>query len=106
MAAVTFVHRRLIIMAMLLTACGGRHANLEPSPATPDQTVERFLTAVNASDLETMAMLWGTSRGPEAVVHKFSDADRAQRLTIMQRLLRSETHLITATDASDPSKRV
>jgi hypothetical protein len=29
-----------------------------------------------------------------------------QRLTIMQRVLRSDNHQVTATDASDPGKRV
>lgn len=107
MVAVTFSHRHLVIPALILTAsCGGHRANLEPSPATPDQTVERFIAAVNASDLDGMAMLWGTRDGPEAVTHTMSETVRLQRLTIMQHMLKSENHMITGTDATDPSKRV
>ena len=107
MVAVTFSHRHLVISCLVLAAaCGGHRANLAPSPATPDQTVERFLTAVNASDLDGMSMLWGTKEGPEGVVHRFAEQERIQRLTIMQHMLKSENHTISATDATDPSKRV
>ncbi len=107
MAVVNFPHRHLVILAVAsAVACGGPHANVAPSPATPDQTIEQFLTAVNASDLDQMAMLWGTQRGPEGVTHSRPDAERIQRLTIMQRMLRSDSHMITATDATDPSRRV
>jgi len=107
MVAVTFSHRHLVIPALILTvSCGGHRANLEPSPATPDQTVERFLAAVNAADLDGMAMLWGTRDGPEGVTHSMNETVRLQRLTIMQHMLKSENHMITGTDATDPSKRV
>jgi len=107
MVAVTFSHRHLVIPVLVLAAaCGGHRANLAPSPASPDQTVERFLTAVNASDLDGMAMLWGTKDGPEGVTHTMNETVRLQRLTIMQHMLRSDNHMITGTDATDPSKRV
>ncbi|HEY2805319.1 MAG TPA: hypothetical protein VGI92_05615 [Gemmatimonadales bacterium] len=107
MVAVTFSHRHLVISALFLTvACGGRRANLQPSPATPDQTVERFLAAVNASDVDGMAMLWGTRDGPEGVTHTMNETVRLQRLTIMQHMLKSDNHSITGTDITDPSKRV
>jgi hypothetical protein len=107
MNVVTLSPRQALIPAVLLiVACGGHRANLAPSPATPDQTVERFLAAVNGSDLEGMAMLWGTKDGPEGVTHTMSEAVRIQRLTIMQHMLKSDNHLITATDATDPGKRV
>jgi hypothetical protein len=72
----------------------------------PDQAVEQFLGAVNATDLDAMAMLWGTERGPEGVTHSLPQTERQQRLTVMQRMLRSDNHMITGTDATDPSKRI
>jgi hypothetical protein len=107
MSVVTFSPRTLVILALATTvACGGRRANLQPSPSAPDQTVEQVLAAANAGDLDRMANLWGTEQGSEAEVRRFSETDRLQRLTIMQRMLRSESHMVTATDATDPSKRV
>jgi hypothetical protein len=105
MAVVTFSHRHLVILALASTvACGG-HPGL-PSPVSPDQTVEQFLVAANANDLEAMALLWGDEHGPSSVTNTIPIPERIQRLTIMQRLLHSDNHLITATNASDPSKRV
>ncbi len=106
MVAVTFSPRHLVSVALILAASSGCHGGKVMPSAAPDQTVEHFLAAVNASDLEGMARLWGTERGPESEVHKFSDTERLQRLTIMQHMLKSESHAITATDATDPSKRV
>ena len=108
MAVVRFPHRHLAILGLLATvaACGGRRAVAGPSPASPDQTIEQFLSAVNASDLERMSTLWGDERGPVSASNAMSEAERNQRLTIMQRMLRSDSHLITATDATDPAKRV
>ena len=107
MAVVNFPVRPIVIMALAtIVACGGRRANFAPSPATPDQTVEQFLAAVNATNLEQMSMLWGDEKGPQGVTNSMPQEQRIQRLTIMQRMLRSDTHTITATDATDPSKRV
>src|SRR3954463_2119573 len=109
MAAVRFPHRHLAIMALLvLTAsCGGRaHVASGPAPSSPDQAIEQFLSAVNASDLQRMSTVWGCERGTVDECTNMSQAERNQRLTIMQRMLRSDSHVITATDATDPSKRV
>jgi len=110
MAFVTFSYRHLVILGLAATvACGGgRPAGVTPSqgPATPEAALEQFLTAVNAADIEQMAMLWGSERGPEGVTRTMSNEERMQRLTIMQRVLRSDNHLVTVTDNSDPAKRV
>src|SRR5690242_6154046 len=109
MAAVRFPHRHLAILGLLATlaGCGGRgRVAAAASPATPDQTIEQFLSAVNATDLDRMATLWGDQRGSVASRNDMSDAERNQRLTIMQRMLKSDSHLITSTDATDPTKRV
>lgn len=110
MAFVTFSYRHLVILGLAATvACGGGRTNgVTPSqgPATPEAALEQFLTAVNAADLDQMAMLWGDQRGPEGVTHTMTNETRMQRLTIMQRVLRTDNHMITATDNSDPGKRV
>jgi hypothetical protein len=106
MRVVTLRRHLFILAALSAAACGGGHGSAAPSPAMPDQTVEQFLTAVNATNLDQMAMLWGNERGPEGVTHSLPQAERQQRLTIMQRMLRTDTHMITGTDATDPAKRI
>ena len=109
MAVVTFSYRHLVILGVAATvACGGRSAAVSPlqGPATPEAALEQFLTAVNAADLDQMAMLWGDHRGPEGLTRTMTNETRMQRLTIMQRVLRTDSHQITVTDASDPGKRV
>lgn len=106
MRVVTFSHRHLVILALATTVACGRRANIAPSPASPDQTVEQFLSAVNAANLDQMAMLWGSENGPEGVTRTMPEESRLQRLTIMQRMLRSDNHMITATDATDPARRI
>lgn len=107
MRVVTSSHRHLAIGLLVLTAaCGGRRANTVPAPATPDQAIESFLAAVNATDIDAMANFWGDERGAEAQTRRFSDSERRQRLQIMQRMLKSDNHMITGSDATDPSKRI
>lgn len=104
MAVVTFSPRHFFIvgLAVAVGCHGGRSGNVAPSPATPEATIEGFLSAVNASDLQAMAMLWGTANGPEAVTQTMQADIRHQRLEIMQRLLKSDNHQITATNQSNP----
>lgn len=107
MNVVTSSYRHLVIGLLVLSAaCGGRRTSTVPAPSTPDQAVEQFLSAVNASDIDQMANYWGDERGPESVTRRFSDSERRQRLQIMQRMLRTDNHMITATDATDPAKRI
>lgn len=62
--------RQLILAALLLstvTACATRGAGDEQMAAVaPMLSVERFLQAANARDLDAMARLFGTSSGPVA----------------------------------------
>lgn len=108
MAVVTFSPCQLIIVGLAATvAChGGGSGNLAPAPATPEATVEQFLTAANASDLNAMATLWGTENGPESATQTMKPEIRHQRLEIMQRLLKSDSHQITATNQSNPMRPV
>ena len=96
-----FSKRFLLILALGAAAsCGGRHPDTAPSPSAPQATVDGFLAAVNANDLDAMALLWGDEDGPSSVTHKVRGMP--QRLTIMQRVLRSDGHEVVATDVADP----
>lgn len=108
MGAVTFSHRHLVMLALgTVVACGrGTTGTVSPSPATPEATVEQFLTAANASDLDAMAVLWGDERGPSSYTNVIPREERMQRLTIMQRLLHSDTHTLSGTSSADPAKPV
>ena len=106
MTSMTIPHRLLITAGVLgLLACGG-HPNVAPAPATPEATIEAFLDAVNASDLERMAGLWGDERGPSTISKKLSDEERRQIMTIMQRLLRSESRRLASSNNTTPARPV
>lgn len=63
------VRRQLILVALLVStvACATRSAGDEQMAAVaPMLSVERFLQATNARDLDAMARLFGTASGPVA----------------------------------------
>jgi len=81
------VTRRLIILAVLAgLACGGQPS--KPAPESPTASVEQFLAAVKANDLERMGRLWGTERGPAA--DWMDRQELYQRLTVIQKYLAHE----------------
>jgi hypothetical protein len=101
-------HRLLVILSAgsLLACTGQRYAASVPTPATPQATVEQFLAAVNANDIERMAQLFGDERGPKADWN--SSTERQQRLVIMQRLLQADSSRVGATEPDSsgvPSRR-
>lgn len=104
----TFSHKNLVILSLgAAMACGGHTGPpVAPAPATPEATIEQFLTAVNAGDLGRMGELWGTERGPSTIT--LPATQRQRRLTIMQRILQSDGHRIAGSDstASAPNRRV
>jgi len=109
MGAVTLSFRHLVIPVLAATvACGGGSpsAGVVPAPADPETSVSQFLTAASAGDLEAMARLWGDERGPSSSTNVIPREERTRRLTIMQRLLRSDSFQITGTNALDPAKPV
>jgi hypothetical protein len=56
-----------------------------PVPQTVNESLEQFLAAVQANDLQRMGHLWGTERGPAA---QSMNADvLRRRLTVIQRYL-------------------
>lgn len=107
MPIVTIAHRTIAVAALgLLLACGGRSAPVPPSPATPEATIELFLDAVNAVDLDRMAQLWGDEQGPSSATNKIPRDQRAQRLAIMQRLLRSDGRRLASSENTIPTAPV
>jgi len=104
---VTIAHRTIAAAALgLLLGCGGQHVAAAPSPSTPEATIELFLDAANAGDLDRMATLWGTAEGSSAATDKPPLAERNQRLTIMQRLLRSDARRLVSAENTVPSAPV
>src|SRR5512135_162527 len=107
MPTVTIAHRTIAVAALgLILGCGGHHPAAAPSPSTPEATIELFLDAVNANDLDRMATLWGTEQGSSAATNKPPLEERNQRLSIMQRLLRNDSRHLASTASTVPSAPV
>lgn len=108
MAAMNFAQRHLVLLGLAATAAchGGPPAGIAPAPAVAEETVEAFLAAVNANDLGRMELLWGDANGPSTISNRYGREERRQRLAIMQRLLRSDQHRLSVTDASQAGRRV
>ena len=87
---------------LLLAACGGRPAPVEPA-RTPTGVVQGFMQAVADSNLAKMATLWGTSSGPAAKTRQPSDYER--RIVIMQSYLRNESFRVTSDVPQSPDRR-
>lgn len=107
MPTVTIVHRTLAAAALgLVLGCAGHSADVSPSPASPEATIELFLDAVNASDLDRMAELWGDERGPSSATNRIPRDQRAQRLAIIMRLLRSDGRRLASSENTLPAAPV
>ncbi len=75
-----------------VAACHGQpNVAVAPAPLAPDETVRQFLAAVNAQNLDQMAQLWGTERGPSTVTFNGSADDRHDRLAIIQHTLQADS---------------
>jgi hypothetical protein len=94
------------VVSVVLAACGG--ASGTSSPATPGPVtsargaVEQFMEAVADSNVQKMAMLWGTSAGPAGKTNQPPDWER--RIVVMQAYLRNEGTAITGDAADDPDR--
>ena len=91
------IQRRWFAAGLLLAACGGGggsgSAAVHPAN-TAAAAVENFLQAAADSNVDRMAALWGTARGPAATTHVPSDYER--RIIVMQHYLRHETARIVS----------
>ena len=92
------IKARSLLLAAVLTACGGGSNPSAVVPTTsPKGAVEKFMQAVSDSNLTAMANLWGSAGGPAARTGQPPDYER--RIAVMQTYLRHESHRI-ASEAS------
>jgi hypothetical protein len=78
--------RRWCVAALLLAACGGGAGPGAVRPAgTATEAVQGFMQAVADSNLDKMAALWGTAKGPARRTHQPQDYQR--RVAVMQAYL-------------------
>jgi hypothetical protein len=107
MPTVTIAHRTFAVAALgLVLGCSRPQAAAPPSPATPEATIELFLDAVNANDLDRMATLWGREQGSSAATGEPALEERNQRLAIMQRLLRNDSRRLVSSENTIPTAPV
>ncbi len=97
----------IVVAAFGLAACRSRSVAVAPAPETPEQTVTQFLAAVNARELDGMALLWGTERGPSTVTNPNTPDVQRRQLEIMQRVLIHDSHRLVRNEpmAGDPVRR-
>ncbi len=97
------ITRRFILATFAVVSVAACHRQsggpVAPAPSAPDETVRQFLAAVNAQDLDKMALLWGTERGPVAESNASSADVRHQRLVIMQHLLQADSFRVQSIEA-------
>src|SRR5881396_2114929 len=78
--------RRVAGFLMLLScACGTSPGPQTPVPQSMNASVEQFLAAVKANDLDRMGGLWGTEHGPNG--RRMDSQVLRQRLTVIQKYL-------------------
>jgi hypothetical protein len=96
------IKRRWYAAVVLLAACGGGAGAGAVHPAnTPATAVQEFMRAVADSNLDKMAMLWGTAKGPAARTRQPADYER--RIVIMQTYLNHDDSRIVS-DTPDGSE--
>jgi hypothetical protein len=89
-------------MALLLAACGGGTAPVQPSNSAA-AAVKGFMQAVADSNLSKMASLWGTANGPASKTGQPQDYER--RIAIMQAYLRNDSFRLTSDVAESADRR-
>jgi hypothetical protein len=82
------INRRWYAAAALLAACGGGGAGSVHPSNTASAAVQNFMRAVADSNLDAMANLWGTDKGPAARTKMPADYER--RIAVMQSYLRHD----------------
>lgn len=75
-------------------ACGGQRAPAEAQPAAAPEAMTAFMRAVADSNLNKMAELWGSSKGPAATTRQPSDFER--RLVVIQSYLRHDDYRVAS----------
>ena len=89
--------RALLIMGVLLSACGGASGQAPAAPAPEaEAALQAFLKAVADSNVIAMADHWGTSRG--SATRTNNPEDYQKRVVIMQAFLRGSQYRILSND--------
>lgn len=78
------IRRACAVVALLLTACGGKPGQVAPIPEA-EQGFRNFMQAAADTNYVRMAENWGTSRGSASETG--NPADFQQRMVIMQAYL-------------------
>jgi hypothetical protein len=96
------INRRWVAAAVLVAACGGGGGATQVHPSnTASAAVENFMRAVADSNLDAMASLWGTAKGPAAKTKQPPDYER--RIVVMQSYLANDDFRIES-DAPEGSQ--
>lgn len=98
-----------LVATVLIAACSGAatsSAQTVSPQAGSEAAVQGFLRAVADSNLDKMAELWGTSKGPAGTTRQPSDYER--RILVMQAYLHGAEYRIisNARDGSSDDRRV
>jgi len=90
--------RALVIMGVLLSACGGGSGQAPTTAPAPDAeaALQLFLHAVADSNVAVMADHWGNSRGPASRTN--NPPDYQKRIVIMQAFLRGTSYRVLSND--------
>jgi hypothetical protein len=101
------IQRRWFLAAALLTvplaACGGSGAGAVRPANTASAAVENFMRAVADSNLDAMASLWGTAKGPASQTKQPPDYER--RIAVMQSYLTHDDSRILSNSPGDSEAR-
>ena len=88
--------------ALLLAACGGGGGAQQAQPASSAaEAVQGFMRAVADSNIQKMAVLWGTANGPASKTRQPPDWER--RIVIMQAYLSNDFFRVIS-DVPDPDE--
>ncbi len=91
--------------ALTLAACAGAPGGTQASGAkTPRQAVETFLSSVRAQDLQAMASVWGSKRGPAR--DNIPPTDLEKRELIMMCYLGHDRFRVVREQPGDDGRRV
>lgn len=95
--------KRFMVLVFVLSACArqtsvtsssGSIVDNAPGAPTPQAAVEKFLAAVRAQDLQAMATIWGTAKGPARDDSRLGRDELEKRELIMQCYLSHEKYRI------------
>ena len=97
------IQRRWFATAALLAACSGSGAGAVRPANTASAAVENFMLAVADSNLNAMASLWGTAKGPAAQTKQPPDYER--RIAVMQSYLsHDDSRILSDTPEDSPTR--